>query len=286
MSSTGHGPRREDPEADPTGVRELLSSLPDPGPMPDHVAARIAASLDEQARRQAGQPVPPAADRAVTPVVGGPPRAAGRPVLDLDRQPARPRPAQWLSAVAAVAAVVAVGVVGTVVYQQLVGLGTPSNASAQYVPAGEEVVEVLPPVSSQAAEGNVTPEQETVAAPQEAGTAEGAVSRMDDRTFAAGAEAVLDRAEGRTSSGSIPSAFEVPADAGAPLSPPQTKSCVRSTGESPTGSGWVAATVRVAQADVVVVSDRDASNPRAWAVSADCVADASAPVLHGPTDLP
>lgn len=39
-------------ENDPTGVRALLSSLPDPGPMPDTVFARISASLQEEQERR------------------------------------------------------------------------------------------------------------------------------------------------------------------------------------------------------------------------------------------
>ena len=36
-----------DDDTDPTGMRELLRGLPDPGPMPDDVAARIQSSLDD-----------------------------------------------------------------------------------------------------------------------------------------------------------------------------------------------------------------------------------------------
>lgn len=36
-----------DDEPDPTGMRELLRSLPDPGPMPEHLVARIQASLSD-----------------------------------------------------------------------------------------------------------------------------------------------------------------------------------------------------------------------------------------------
>jgi hypothetical protein len=47
-----HQPGPPDPENDPTGVRALLSSLPDPGPMPEHLVARIQASIAaEQAAR-------------------------------------------------------------------------------------------------------------------------------------------------------------------------------------------------------------------------------------------
>ena len=38
-------------EHDPTGMRALLASLPDPGPMPDDLVARISAALAAEARR-------------------------------------------------------------------------------------------------------------------------------------------------------------------------------------------------------------------------------------------
>jgi hypothetical protein len=62
-------PRREPPEParpedDPTGVRELLSSLPDPGPMPPELAQRICASIaSEQAARTRPSPAQPASGR-------------------------------------------------------------------------------------------------------------------------------------------------------------------------------------------------------------------------------
>jgi len=50
-----HIPRGSEPrDDDPTGVRALLSSLPEPDPMPDHLVERINASLAaEQAQRAA-----------------------------------------------------------------------------------------------------------------------------------------------------------------------------------------------------------------------------------------
>ncbi|NYG06943.1 hypothetical protein BJ986_001430 [Phycicoccus badiiscoriae] len=48
-----------DPEHDPTGIRELLSALPDPGPMPADLVARINASIAaEQLAREGGTVVP------------------------------------------------------------------------------------------------------------------------------------------------------------------------------------------------------------------------------------
>ncbi len=42
-------PAEESPEVDPTGMRALLSSLPEPGPMPADLAARITAALEHEA---------------------------------------------------------------------------------------------------------------------------------------------------------------------------------------------------------------------------------------------
>ena len=52
-------PGPPDPDDDPTGMRALLSSLPDPGPMPDDLVARITASL---AAEQGGRHVVPLHD--------------------------------------------------------------------------------------------------------------------------------------------------------------------------------------------------------------------------------
>ena len=47
------------PEHDPTGIRDLLSSLPDPGPMPADLVARINASIAaEQSAREDSTVVP------------------------------------------------------------------------------------------------------------------------------------------------------------------------------------------------------------------------------------
>src|SRR5689334_13821532 len=58
-------PRREDRdrgadvEPDPTGIRALLGALPDPGPMPEDLVARIQASIAaEQAARDDSTVVP------------------------------------------------------------------------------------------------------------------------------------------------------------------------------------------------------------------------------------
>ena len=58
MSLRQPPPGPPDPDDDPTGMRALLSSLPDPGPMPDDLVARITASLaEEQERRPVPRPL-------------------------------------------------------------------------------------------------------------------------------------------------------------------------------------------------------------------------------------
>jgi hypothetical protein len=264
-------------------MRELLSSLPDPGPMPEHLTARIAASLDEQARLNPEQPVP-TADREVTPVVRPGYRAPGhtRP----GRQHRRRRTTLGWSAIGAVAAVVAVGVVGTVLYDRVLGVDSISDASARYAPSEEAAVKEPAPGTAEGSGGGTSPEEQTVAAADEGAGGGALVLQMDESTFAAGAEAVLERAIAGTDSRALPPAFEVSGSAGRPLPQAETENCVRSTGQKPAGSGWVAAAATVAETQVVVVSDQSAKTPQAWAVGADCVAGAEAAVLHGPTDLP
>ena len=53
------------PEHDPTGIRELLSALPDPGPMPADLVSRINASIAaEQSAREGGGTVVPLRPRS------------------------------------------------------------------------------------------------------------------------------------------------------------------------------------------------------------------------------
>ncbi len=92
-------------DEDPTGVRALLSSLPEPGPMPPELVARITASLEreQQARVEAGV-VPP---EGVTPLIRRPGRSGWFSGASRMRQ--------VLAMGGAAAAVAAVAAVGTVV---------------------------------------------------------------------------------------------------------------------------------------------------------------------------
>ncbi|WP_151523752.1 hypothetical protein [Serinicoccus kebangsaanensis] len=117
-------PTRSEPgdpadEHDPTGVRDLLSALPDPGPMPADLVDRIHARLEVEREHLTGA--------AATHPLTGP---ADR-VVELADARARRRPARTLGLLTAAAAGLAVT---TVAFTQIFGSGasTDSGAVAQY----------------------------------------------------------------------------------------------------------------------------------------------------------
>ena len=127
-------------DVDPTGVRALLANLPDPGPMPDDLVARIAHSLElEQQRRAAAGSGTTGSGTAGSAAAGcaapsdehSPvPDGASGSVVSLAAERARRRPGRtvlWLGGAAAVA------MVATLSVNQLVGGGDAgSGVSAQY----------------------------------------------------------------------------------------------------------------------------------------------------------
>lgn len=132
-------------DADPTGIRELLAGLPDPGPMPDDLVRRIEARLEiEQTAR--AQEAPHSLGRHANRVV------------DLATERSRRRPGRTLAVLGAVAA----GLVATtVVAPQLLGgqdsadVGTaahyPSRGASDDAGADQDTAQ--PPAAAQEEEG-------------------------------------------------------------------------------------------------------------------------------------
>ncbi|USQ76345.1 hypothetical protein [Ornithinimicrobium cryptoxanthini] len=101
-----------DDELDPTGVRAMLANLPDPGPMPEELVARISQSLLLEQERRAE----PSRETSSSPVIS----------WDAERRRRRPgRTVLWLGGAAAVA------MVATASVNQLFDDGTDSGVSAQ-----------------------------------------------------------------------------------------------------------------------------------------------------------
>ena len=108
--TTHHNPVASSPDDDPTGVRALLSALPEPDPMPNYLVERINASLAAaQAERAAG-----GSGASVSPLVAR----------------TRRRPGRVLFAIAGAAAGVAlVALVGDNLFRTLQPAGTGSTAA-------------------------------------------------------------------------------------------------------------------------------------------------------------
>jgi hypothetical protein len=119
----GSEPSRDD---DPTGVRELLSSLAAPDPMPDHLVERINASLAaEQAQRAATM-----SGASVTPLLAS----------------ARRRPARLVFAVAGAAAAIAlVAVVSSSLFTMSQPISVTGGAALASTSSARELSSGAPP---------------------------------------------------------------------------------------------------------------------------------------------
>jgi hypothetical protein len=98
------------PDDDPTGVRALLSGLPEPDPMPAYLVERINASLNAERSQRAAS----FTGGLVTPLVAT----------------SRRRPGRVLFAIAGAAAVVLVAVVGTNLFRINQQAASPTSAAA------------------------------------------------------------------------------------------------------------------------------------------------------------
>lgn len=274
VNTAHHGRAPDDSEGDPTGMRDVLRSLPDPGPMPDSVTTRIQHSLEAEGEHSARS------------------WAGTEDVTDLVAERHRRRPAQW---VMAAAAVVAVGVIGTVVVDQVLGAGSGSgDAAAQYAPSPDQAgsgseSEGEAEAGDDAASGSESRVQAgDQSALQESAEGESAgpssvLGDLDDQAFATGALLLLQDDDGVLTG--LPAEFSYSPAADA-LPARQVDSCVEALGEDPTDGRWTATPATINGSDVIVLGDMSGPQSRAWAVGEECPDGGRATILTGPVELP
>lgn len=250
-------------EPDPTGVRDLLRALPDPGAMPAGLEARIDAALRaEQAQRSRQVPVAPPANLECM-----------APVADLAEHRRR-RVHPLLVAAASVAAFAGIG--GLVVSQVL---GSNYDVTALYgnSAAEDSGPQVVPNASDEgnfadndAAGGDAAAEGAESAAPAldpEANNGLGTIQygadsgvTIEEDTFAEDVSAMLPVADYFVLS---PRNYPTQTD---------RLGCIDATGEELASGEWsLVYTTFDANAAVVVVRDQGEGVSQAWAISEQCL---------------
>lgn len=250
-------------DLDPTGVRALLSAVPDPGPMPEDLVARISQRLaEEQRRRESGHPVDGRPHAGVLPLAG---RRRGR------------RPARTLAWLAGAAAVT----LGTTVALSALGDGVgTSGLTAQYASGGGA--------------------SESGGAPEGGGDAGAAGGDAQDEDAAAGgagdhggvvvvgtpgprltAETMTQRLVTWADDPAMLTLAAVADDA--PVGLPRARECVTSlAGKTPVTGSFVVATATMDDAEALVVLRTEPGPRTAWVVGAGCGSGGAAEVLDGP----
>ena len=251
-------------EHDPTGMRALLSSLPEPGPMPDDLVARISAAL----AAEAGAHVVPGVPEAPARVSGeGSHAAAG------DRGTVVPmRRRSWgrhLGVAAAVAGVVGLGGVAL----ELAQGGLTASFDAQSAAGGDSGTSYS---EEKGAAGGGAP---ALAEAPQAGSGQVVVVRSDrayssaelgSQARTAGGDQVRDLAS------EAPSIGPIGTSVGA-------RACADALGISPTAGILVdLAVVDDQPAAVLVVTDE--TGTRVWAVGRSCTTGNTA-LIRGPVPL-
>jgi hypothetical protein len=222
-------------EHDPTGMRALLGSLPEPGPMPDDLVARITAALDAEG------------SGAEAPSVAAPGRPAD--VVPLHRRRG------WQLLGAAAAAVVVVGVAGVVIEQA--------------APGGLQATLGLAGGSADSAAGGSSAE---VAAPRAAAGAPVLVLASGPDYTAGGlpAQARALPAPDGGGNGDQKSAAVDTAGAGTVADPAGARSCARALGVGPSSPVVVDVATMSGRPVAVLVAGSTDEPRRAWVVARSC----------------
>ncbi len=247
----GEDPRPE-VEADPTGVRALLSALPDPGPMPDHVMARISRSLEAEQQRRAFQ--------------GSASGSSNGDLIDLVEQRHARRPARTLAWVGtAAAAAVAV----TVASAQLFGGGGSPDTAASY-PAAERGAQ------DGASAGQEEDQEGSGAGAPAAPTTVDSAATSEDSAPAYSQRGIADLSQSQLSAsfGTWLSAPTTSASGEAEMSAAEVDRCLALI-EQPTGSAVGEGTYLIAAGSldgepIVAVARTEPAPALGWVLSADC----------------
>lgn len=277
--------RGSSPDDDPTGVRALLSSLPEPGPMPPELVARITASLSHEQEMRAGE---------------------------VDELAARRRPRRLHQVLTLGGAAAAVAVIGTVVVLQ--SRTPPTTSSAQS--AAREAPAAAPPASTGSAAASSQPTGgggstpyglaaggRSAAPGDRSGAANGASLhiQMSGTAYTRGNLLIEARARHRSISAPLaPNAAQSPG-IGPVGTPTGLTSCLHALGQKPVnepGAVWAdLASFDGQPAAVIVVRTAGSPSPgtsdpggsagsgTVWAVGRDC-RPGHPFVLAGPTPLP
>lgn len=267
----------QSPEVDPTGVRALLSALPDPGPMPQDLVDRITASLQaEQLLR--------------TPHTDGDAADAG--VISLTAERHRRRPGRTLSLLAGAAAV---AVAATVASSQLFGglgdsmpsllgssMSDDATGEAADAPATDDADEADGLVQPDAAEQ----EHDSDPAPAAAGVSlVPGIVELTRTDFVAQVNAWHDGVGGGFST-SQQSEDAVGLRAG-DLEAPAAQACAESlppADRSASGAQLRVAAATLDGADAVLLVQGSPEPQVAWVLPLECTRG-PVPLLHGPVDL-
>jgi hypothetical protein len=239
------------PDDDPTGVRALLSGLPEPAPMPGYLVERIQASLNAAQSQRAAS----FSGERVSPLVAT----------------SRRRPGRVLFAIAGAAAVVLVAIVGTGLFKSnQTGVSTTSAAS---IASGQQATSSAP---RRAASDKAAPEAAKVPALIQIRASETRYTKPDFATQARSLGAAVFSPAQPKAAGSLS------------ISPTDTPAGLA---ECLTGLGVVGAKIVHADlafyegvpALIIVATTSDV--PMAYAVGRDC-SRANPDLLHPATPLP
>ncbi len=260
-------------EHDPTGMRALLGSLPDPGPMPEHLVARITAALEQESRGTAdgtgaasdvpspGWAPPRAPEGLAAAGLAGPEGDGGATVVPLRRR------RTWLLGAAA-AAVVVLGLGGVVV----------DRLSEGGLVASLGISQGADDAAAGSAADAAAPESAVVAEDSALGVV--VVSTGTDYTAATlGALAAALPSEPGADRGS---GLRAEADTSEPLAGPAgARSCAVGLGVGPEEAVTVDLASFAGRDAAVVVATAPDGDARAWAVDRGCTATVPG-VLEGP----